>query len=297
MNTRFGPVEFIPGKNFGRYPFCHSLFIRGDLKVVVDPGSDRKRLKDLIEHDGIDCVWLSHTHEDHFKDLDLFADCELWAPLHGAQSLQSLDNLFDAYGMQPEERDIFREPMVSDFHFKPRNTDRFFSEEEVIDLGGVTVRVLPTPGHTAGHVSLFFPEPQVLFLGDYDLTPFGPYYGDVDSDIDATIASVNKLRGIEAKVWISSHEVGVFESDPGDKWDDYLRVIDQREAKLLDLLERPRTMDQIVDACIVYGKKREPAWFFTFGERMLMGKHLERLMRRGAVISEDGFYYRTVAPA
>ncbi len=293
MNVRFGPLEFIPGHNFGRYPFCNSLFIEGERRVLVDPGSNRGILKALAEQHRVDCVWLSHTHEDHFKDLDLFYDNELWAPLQGARSLESLDNLFDAYGMDDEERAIFREPMITDFHFKPRITNRFFSEEEVIDLGGVKVQVIPTPGHTAGHVSLFFIESDILFLGDYDLTAFGPYYGDVDSDIDATIASVNKLRTIEAKLWITSHEEGVFESNPGDKWAKYLSIIDQREQKLLDLLKNPCSMDEIVEACIVYGKKREPAWFFTFGERMLMGKHLQRLIRQGLVASEDGVYRRT----
>ena len=292
MKTIFGPLEFIPGHNFGRYPFCHSLLIKGKRSVLLDPGSNRKLLVALAQQGRVDCVWLSHTHEDHFKDLDLFSHCELWAPLRGARSLENLDYLFDAYGMQPEEREFFREPMLNDFHFKPRTVDRFFSDEELIDLGGVTVQVLPTPGHTAGHVSLLFPENGVLFLGDYDLTSFGPYYGDLDSDIDATIESINRLRVIDAKVWITSHENGVFETNPGDKWDKYLGVIDEREQKLMDLLTSPRTMDQIIDACIIYGKKREPSWFFTFGERMLMGKHLQRLMRRGLVFLEDDRYCR-----
>lgn len=87
MNTRFGRVEFIQGKNFGRYPYCHSVLIRGDQRVLIDPGSNREFLKELVEHGGVDAVWLSHVHEDHFKDLDLFPDCELWAPIQGARSL------------------------------------------------------------------------------------------------------------------------------------------------------------------------------------------------------------------
>jgi len=278
MRKAFGPIEFIAGKNQGRYPFCHSVYVQADTKVVLDPGSDRESLGDLISGRGVDCVWLSHTHEDHFKDLDLFMDCELWAPKNGGASLESLDSLFDAYGMEPEERNVFIEPMLRDFHYRPRPVDRSFLDEEIIDLGGVTVQVIPTPGHTAGHCSFLFSDQEVLFLGDYDLTPFGPYYGDVDSDIDATIASVNRLKSLPAKVWIASHETGVFESDPGSLWDDYLNVIHEREARLLELLKSPRTLRHVIDACIVYGKKREPAWFFEFGERMLMGKHLERLL-------------------
>ncbi len=112
------------------------------------------------------------------------------------------------------------------------------------------------------------------------------------SDIEATIASVNRLRTVPARVWITAHEHGVFESDPGELWDRYLGVIDERESKLLDLLAVPRKMNEIVDARILYGKKREPKEFYDFGERSHMGKHLERLIRQGVVICDEGTYCR-----
>jgi hypothetical protein len=39
----FGPICFIPGKNKGKYPYCHSLFIEG-AGILIDPASDRERL-------------------------------------------------------------------------------------------------------------------------------------------------------------------------------------------------------------------------------------------------------------
>jgi len=135
-----------------------------------------------------------------------------------------------------------------------------------------------------------FPEQEVLFLGDYDLSNFGPWYGDRDSDIDDVIASVNLLRTIPARVWIASHEQGVFQTEPGELWDRYLQVIDRRDEKLLDLLKEPRTMCDIVDARIIYGRKRDPAEFYDFGERALMGKHLRRLMKKGTVVSDGSTY-------
>ena len=129
-------------------------------------------------------------------------------------------------------------------------------------------------------------------MGDYDLTPFGPWYGDLYSDIEATITSVNHLRRIPARVWVASHEYGVFEFDPEDLWDRYLAVIDEREIRLLDFLGTPRNMAEIVDASIVYGKKGEPKQFYEFGERALMGKHLDRLMSRGMVVCEGDTYRR-----
>ena len=72
----FGPIRFIPGINRGKYPYCHSLYIE-DAKILIDPASDRERLKRLREEVGVEQVWLSHWHEDHFMDLDLFDDLPL----------------------------------------------------------------------------------------------------------------------------------------------------------------------------------------------------------------------------
>ena len=127
-------------------------------------------------------------------------------------------------------------------------------------------------------------------MGDYDLTRFGPWYGDVGSSIEDTIESINALRKLPAKVWITGHEDGLFEEEPGDLWDSYLAVIDKREGKLVDFLKEPRTLPEIVNKWIVYGKAREPKSFFEFGERALMKKHLESLCAKGRVIQDEDRY-------
>ena len=135
-------------------------------------------------------------------------------------------------------------------------------------------------------------EPGVLFLGDYDLTPFGPWYGDVYSSIEETLTSLERLRRIPARVWITGHEQGVFEEDPGELWDNYGNVIWEREQRLLELLSQPRSRQDIVEAWIVYGKPREPRYFFEFGEWGIMEKHLDRLIRLGLVEHVKGRYVR-----
>jgi glyoxylase-like metal-dependent hydrolase (beta-lactamase superfamily II) len=289
---QFGQIKFIPGENKGRYPYCHSVYIEGP-GILIDPASDRERLIKLKKEFVVNEVWLSHWHEDHIMHLDLFDHLPFRINEADATPLSDLDIFIESYGeVDNTEREYWRNILKEQFHFKPRKPSHFLKDGELFRFDQFSIEVIAAPGHTPGHLAFFFREPQVLFIGDYDLTKFGPWYGDRNSSIEDTIRSIKKLKKIPAKIWLTCHETGVFEDDPGVLWDQYLDVIDRREKKLLDLLKKPRTFDDIVDAWIIYGKPREPESFFKFGERLHMIKHLEKLMKEGSVKKQEGNYFR-----
>jgi glyoxylase-like metal-dependent hydrolase (beta-lactamase superfamily II) len=242
-------------------------------------------------------VWLTHWHEDHFMHLDLFDDLPLWISQRDAAPLADLDVLLKWYGLNEEEKEVWRPLMLEQFHFRPRKPARCLVDGEIIRLGELSVEVIATPGHTPGHLSFFFREASLLFVGDYDLTRFGPWYGDLFSDIDQTRDSIERLQRIPAHVVLTGHETGLFHDPPPELWRQYGSVIAEREKKLLTLLEEPRTLEEIVDACIIYGRAREPKAFFSFGERAHMTKHLEHLQKRGIVFSKNGYYRKGGAGA
>jgi hydroxyacylglutathione hydrolase len=288
----FGPIRFLPGENRGKYPFCHSLYIDG-AGILIDPASDRDRLKGLHKNGGVREVWLSHWHEDHFMHLDLFDDLPLLISEPDASRLSDLELFLDGYGIEKEDqRQVWREIVTTQFHFRARKPAGFLQGGQQIKRENLTIDVIPTPGHTPGHLCFFFQEPGVLFLGDYDLTPFGPWYGDRDSSIQDTISSIEGLKQIPATIWLTCHETGIFEENPANLWDQYLAVIDHRENRLLDYLNQPRTMADIVGQWIVYQRPREPEAFYALAEKMIMQKHLDLLVSNSRVVKEGGSYCR-----
>ncbi|MCF8026207.1 MAG: MBL fold metallo-hydrolase [Desulfobacteraceae bacterium] len=291
----YGPIRLIPGDNGGRYPSCHSILLE-DAGILIDPASNRERLEELQAQGKIRMVWLSHWHEDHFRDLDLFDDRPLWMNPHDAPPLSDMEIFFEWYGLNGKAGRQLRlhwEPILKEqFHFRPRTPDGFLNDGDRINLGNLTVEVIHIPGHTPGHVAFYFREPEILFMGDCDLTAFGPWYGDRYSSIEQTINSVQRLRNIPARVYLAGHETGIFENPSQELWQNYLDVIQKRETALLNLLTKPKTMDEIVEAWIVYGKERQPREFYEFGERAHMEKHLERLMDSGVVTCDSGRYRR-----
>ena len=95
----------------------------------------------------------------------------------------------------------------------------------------------------------------VAFIGDIDLTGFGPYYGDATSDLGQFRQSLQKVREIDACVWVTSHHRGVLTDRAAflDALNQFAGKIDERDDKLLAYLrERPHTMDELVARGILY---------------------------------------------
>ncbi len=293
-DRQFGRIRFIRGENDGRYPFNHSLYIEGgNARVIIDPASDLAKLKLVKKKDGVDLVWLSHWHEDHTHYLYLFEDCPKWISTRDFPPLTDIEIFLDWYGLkEAHQRNYWKKVMLEMFNFIPLQKARFIEDDEKIDLGNLQVQVIATPGHTPGHLSFFFPEEEILFLGDYDLTPFGPWYGDVASSIEDTIKSISRLKAIMAKRWITCHETGLFEETPGDLWQHYENVIYEREARVLEFLSQPRSLKEIAAVWLIYGKPRKPIEFFEFNERVLVKKHLDYLVRQGRIVCEKDIYSR-----
>jgi glyoxylase-like metal-dependent hydrolase (beta-lactamase superfamily II) len=55
--------------------------------------------------------------------------------------------------------------------------DRWLDGEQVIDVGGRTLRAIPTPGHTAGHFVFVDEQAGTLFAGDHVLPHITPSVG------------------------------------------------------------------------------------------------------------------------
>jgi hydroxyacylglutathione hydrolase len=290
---QFGKVSFIPGENNGRYPFCHSLYIDDEKKVIIDPSSDQQQLESLKKKKGVDIIINSHYHEDHFTYNYLFPEADLYVPRADAPCFKSLDKLMEFYGLMEEGfEEIWRKLLVENFHYQERTPTREFADGDTFSFGQTTLEVIHTPGHTPGHSCFFFPEIELLFLADIDLTRFGPWYGDAASDLEQTIESIKKIRNFPAKIFVSAHEQAIFEGDISREVDDYLQVIERREQELLEFLDEPRTLEEIVKKRIIYRNAKVESSFADFGERGMMNKHLERLLNSGVIAFKQGRYWK-----
>jgi glyoxylase-like metal-dependent hydrolase (beta-lactamase superfamily II) len=285
-----GAIKFIRG---GRYPFCHSVLIEDRTRAVIDASSDKEKLIAFRNQGPVDYLINTHAHEDHLVFNYLFPESKFCAHPEDAPHFACLDSLIDCYGDMPEaEHKKWHAFIAKECHFQPRRVDLFLHGGMVLNFGKTRMEVLHAPGHTGGHCAFYFPEEKVLFLGDYDLTRTGPYYADRASGIEDTLQSLERLKKCPAETYLTAHGKGIYKGDPA-LIDRYLQIILLRESKLVEFLKGgPRHFDQIVQEGIIYGK--DPAslgpWDFLISERMMIAKHISRLLNSGIVSRDQDFF-------
>jgi len=125
--------------------------------------------------------------------------------------------------------------------------DRLVEDGDTIAVGGVTIEVVHTPGHTLGSICLYLREERALFTGD---TVLGlgtvaiapPPHGDMGLYIE----SLERLKGYDAALLCPGHGPPV--QDVGRKLQELIDHRHERERQILAALGRGRdTLRALLD--------------------------------------------------
>ncbi len=286
-------VSVLLGAERGGYPSGNSVLIRGSSEsALIDPSVS------VVAEGGapvvVDAVINSHGHEDHLSGNGLFSDARVHIHHDDLPAAQSLDGLMEVFGfpehIEAEQRIFFQEEM----HYAPRPDAHGFGDGHVFDLGDVSLTAMHLPGHTRGH-SGFHIDGGVFFLSDIDLTGFGPYYGDVWSDLDQFEQSLIDVREVEADYYVTFHQKGIIEGRPLflEMLDAFHAVIGRRHNEMLDFLAEPRTVAEMIERRFVYRPHVDIPFVETVEGRTAK-LHLARMVDRGeATEVEPGHWQRS----
>ncbi len=290
---RIGPVRVYLGEKSGKYPDGNQVVVQGaDTRVAFDTPLVAQHIgADLNE---ADLIVLGHVHEDHMVALGRLSHVPVQVHHADLAAAQSWVGLGRHYGYAPAVLEQVRALIERDFSYAPRPDATGYADGALWDLGGgVRVRAHHLPGHTAGHCALVEESAGVAFIGDIDLTGFGPYYGDATSDLAQFQHSLQRVKDMDAKVWVTSHHRGVLTDRAA-----FLQAlalfsarIDERSDRLLGWLrERPHTLDELAQRRLLYPPGANLP-FVESAERRSIGLHLAQLQAQGAMQArDDGLY-------
>lgn len=166
--------------------FMTNCFIIGDEQsregLVIDPGGESKKILDVVAELQLNVVGIvnTHGHVDHVG-ADNAVKQATGAPvmLHQADEpvFNAAAQMGRMFGVQVQQ---------------PDGPDRWLSEGDEVFFGSRSLKVMETPGHSPGGISLVLDEGGVCFAGD---TLFAGSIGRTDlpgGDYETLIRSIKQ---------------------------------------------------------------------------------------------------------
>lgn len=247
---------------------------------------------------------VTHTHIDHYGMAGEFVSrtgAELVMHRTATEDLEPyrdptamtarLKEMFADHGVTPERVEELTQwedwrPFVS----RVVEADREVEEDDVIESGGRSWRVVYTPGHARSHICLWSEPDRILISGDHLLPAITPHIdfkrGD-DDPLGEFLRSLEKVEALAPDLVLPGH--GHPFEDGAERSRVVTRHHDRRLGAILQVIRRePRTAEEITED--IFGSE-----LLHFAHRLALGEalaHLVYLLRHGEVerIERDGTF-------
>ena len=177
----------------------NSYIIEDGVRVLVDPGH-RDHLRDLIElmsEDGfqlrdVDWVIVTHAHVDHCSSV------------HEIQKRYGVKVAMHENERQYMQAQMGFAPRLLGLSFTPFTVDHWFKGDESPCFGGLDLRILHTPGHTPGSISIYSPSQKYLLTGDL-VFEGGVGRTDLGGDANLLIKSIERVSQLKVEMLLPGH--------------------------------------------------------------------------------------------
>lgn len=252
-----------------------------------DEGSSQVRIDYLTKelgHLDFKYIPITHHHFDHSS-----GGRRLREALRAEVAMHPIDEVLlhtptESNEDLPDDQEIDRRARVWRAEALATPVDVSMADGDSVRVGGLTLRAVHTPGHTAGHNCYFVEELGILFTGDNILgigtSAIAP---PPAGDMEQYLQSLLRMRELQSKLFAPGH--GPVVTATASKVQELIDHRAVRDQQILSLIERGYATDrQIRNALypeIQKGLRR--------AARGQLRAHLARLVGQGKVtVQEDG---------
>ena len=190
----------------------NTWIVGADPAVVIDPGPDiPAHLHEVASAAGrVGAVLVTHDHPDHAPGARPFAE-QVGAPLY-AFRLEGAEHLRDG---------------------------------QVLQVGGLRIAAVHTPGHTPDHVVFHIPAVAALFTGDAVLGRGTSFIDPPQGDLVQYLRSLKRMQELAPSILYPGHGPAVLQA--ARKLQEYRDHRAAREEQVLaSLADEPRTIADMV---------------------------------------------------
>ena len=206
------------------------FFHNGHQSVLIDTGlgteESLEALSDALREirctlSDVSVTICTHYHPDHYGaslKIKQLSGCDVL--MHKADSEYLLRSLLlntgdyrrflishgipvDGHGLTPPALSVLRE------HYMPTVPDRYIADGEQLTFGDLRLEAVWTPGHSPGHVALYWSEEKIFISGDHLLPHITPHVGihtGMEGDpLNDYLASMKQLEKLEVDQVLPAH--------------------------------------------------------------------------------------------
>lgn len=235
----------------------------GDEKSV----NERLALLEQLPKVKVQHIILTHHHFDHSSGAQQFREATgASVVLHPKEEEFLLDSQSEAPqdiemgedGKEPTDAEKKMMEAVQKFREQAAEAkpDAHIGDGDTITVGGLTIEVVHTPGHTLGSVCLYLREEKALFTGDTaqglgTVVVSPPPYGDMG----LYVQSLERLKGMDCAIMLPGHGQAVHEVSA--KMQELIDHRHAREEQILGLMaDGKRTPKAMLSAIYMEIDKR-----------------------------------------
>lgn len=192
----------------------------GDEWALIDSGSgvEPERIADNIEaclaKNGatgkLKTLVLTHAHGDHAAGANFLRDrfnLQVACLREAAPCIESGDMEWNSLRLAK----VAGAPYPPDFVMQPCEVARPLDENDIVNIGDISLRVLATPGHSHGHLSLWWESERALFSGDVIFARGKVVLQNIwDCSIPEHAASIRALHDLKIETLFPGHGAPLF---------------------------------------------------------------------------------------
>lgn len=290
LSEDFSDIFFIKGKNNARYPYSNSLII-GD--HLIDTGISPSHLRKLKRIHPINHVLFTHWHEDHISGNYLLKNVKFYCHSKDVLPIENVEKMIPLYNVRNTPVEDELKSLIKLLRMQNIKISALIKDNDIFDINQLKLKVLFTPGHTAGHCAFYELHSKIAFLGDIDLTRH-PYYGNLDASLIEFEESIAKIKSLDINIVVTGHR-GIIEGKKkiNEEIEKYELILKDRGERILTFFsERSRRikLNEFKKSNIIYRKYSAFKDFEIIAELLMIEKHLEKFLKKG-IISENNSGY------
>ncbi len=290
LSDEFKNIYFIKGARNGKYPYSHSLLIED---YLIDTGISSRLLRKLKRQFPINNVLLSHWHEDHTSGNRLLSNANFFIHSKDKFLIENVDKFNEYYGISNSPAEEEFEWLWESFKLDNTKIEKALTDNEIIKVGNdYELKVIHTPGHTAGHCSFLELNSKIAFLADIDLTNF-VFYAGIDSNLIDFEESLDKLIDLDIEMAATGHR-GIIEGGKEIKEEliKYKSVIHKRDERILSNFPetKPILVIDFKGKNLIYKYYSEFKNYDIIAEMIMIQKHFDKFIKNKLIKREGKGY-------